>query len=239
MSSRTLPLGRDEPRKTEIPRLDTGDRLSREEFERRYAATPELKKAELIEGVVYVPSPTRYRRHGKPHQQVNAWLCCYAASTPGVEGGDNTTLRMDFINEPQPDAFLRIEPEHGGQSRTSDDDYVEGAPELIAEVSASTASYDLHPKLAAYRRNHVLEYVVWRVIDRAIDWFRLEEGEYQRLLEDASGISRSKVFPGLWLDTGALLRGDMKRVLSVLDQGLRTPEHAELVRRLEQAGRKA
>ena len=224
-----------EPKSAGIPRLESGDHLSRDEFERRYAAMPELKKAELIEGVVYVLPPTRFRRHGKPHHQVHLWLGYYGASSPGVEAGDNATLRMDFINEPQPDAFLRIEPECVGQSRTSVDDYVEGAPELIVEVSASTASYDLHPKLTAYQRNRVLEYMVWRVVDRAIDWFCLEGDEYQRLAPDGSGVLRSRVFPGLWLDTGALLDGDVKRVLSVLDEGLRTPEHAELVRRLDQA----
>ena len=40
--------------------LENGDRLTRAEFERRYAAMPRLKKAELIEGIVYVPSPVRY-----------------------------------------------------------------------------------------------------------------------------------------------------------------------------------
>jgi Uma2 family endonuclease len=230
-------VGREEPESREIPRLESGDRLSRDEFERRFAAMPELKKAELIEGVVYVPSPTRFRQHGKPHHQVHHWLGHYAVSTPGVECGDNSTLRLDLLNEPQPDAFLRIEPERGGQSRTSAEDYIEGAPELIVEVSASTASYDLHPKLSAYRRNRVLEYIVWRVVDRAIDWFRLSDDEYQRLAQDPSGILRSQEFPGLWLDAAALLRGDMKRVISVLDEGLRTPEHADLLRRLQASAR--
>lgn len=39
--------------KPSIP-LENGDRLSRFEFEHRYQAMPELKKAELVEGVVYI-----------------------------------------------------------------------------------------------------------------------------------------------------------------------------------------
>ncbi|MBI4606816.1 MAG: Uma2 family endonuclease [Planctomycetes bacterium] len=218
-----------------LPRLESGDRLSRQEFERRYESLPELKKAELIEGVVYVPSPTRLKRHGKPQRHMATWMGVYEAGTRGVEGADNATVRLDLVNEPQPDLFLRIEPERGGQSRTSADDYVEGAPELIAEVSSSSVSYDLHAKLEAYRRNGVLEYVVWRVDDRAIDWFVLRGGKYRRLRSDRSGILKSGVFPGLWLDAAALLRRDLKRVLAVLEEGLRTPQHERFVQRLARA----
>src|SRR4051794_37723460 len=123
---------------TAIPRLENGDCLSRAEFERRYEAMPELKKAELIEGEVYVGSPVRHRQHSAPHLQLNGWLAVYLADTPGVEGGDNGSLRMDTANEPQPDAFLMIKPECGGRARITDDDYVEGAPELVAEIAASS-----------------------------------------------------------------------------------------------------
>jgi Uma2 family endonuclease len=196
---------------------------------------PGLKKAELIEGVVYVPSPVGFMHHGKQTHHLNTWLGDYEAATPGTEGGDNTTVRLDLDNEPQPDVFLRITPRAGGQSSTSEDDYVEGAPELAAEVASSSASYDLHDKLKVYRRNGVREYLVWRVRDGAIDWFVLEGGEYGRLEPDASGVHRSRTFPGLWLDSAALLRGDLARVLAVLDEGIRTPEHAAFVDRLRAA----
>jgi Uma2 family endonuclease len=149
-----------------------------------------------------------------------------------VQGGDNSTLRLDLDNDPQPDAFLRILPEFGGQSRTANG-YVEGATELIAEVAASSASYDLHDKLNAYRRNGVREYVVWRVYDQAIDWFVLREGKYDRLSLTPEGLYQSEVFPGLWLDPAALLRGDLALVLQVVQRGLATPEHARFVNRLE------
>ena len=215
--------------------LQNGDRLTRDEFERRYEAMPELKKAELIEGVVYVPSPVSYFEHSKPQTHLIGWLVTYEASTPGVEAGDNATVRLDLNNEPQPDAFLRIDPAHGGQSQTSEDGYIEGAPELIAEVAASSASYDLNDKLNAYRRNGVREYLVWRVLEQAIDWFVLRGGAYDRMSAPASGVLKSEVFPGLWLDMSALIQGDLAKVLSVLQEGLQGRDHAEFVERLSQA----
>jgi Uma2 family endonuclease len=218
-------------RHEELP-LENGDRLTRTEFERRYAAMPHLKKAELIEGVVYVPSPVRHRQHGSPHVQLISWLGHYQASTPGVEAGDNSTVRLDLDNEPQPDALLLIAPERGGQTRIDADGYIAGAPELVAEITASSASYDLHAKLHAYRRNGVCEYLVWRVLDHEVDWFVLRAGQYERLPLGSDGGLRSEVFAGLWLDPAALVRGDLARVLAVGQQGVDSPEHAAFVARL-------
>ena len=215
-----------------IPPLETGDRLSRAEFERRYEAMPHLKKAELIEGVVYVPSPVRLYRHGRPHAHLITWLGVYEAGTPGVVTGDNSTARLDLDNEPQPDALLLIEPARGGRARITEDDFIAGGPELVAEVAASSVSFDLNTKLNVYQRNGVQEYVVWRVLERQIDWFVLRDSQYERLPLDAEGLLRSVVFPGLWLDPAALLRGDLAAVLAVVQQGLATPEHAAFVARL-------
>lgn len=216
-----------------IPPLQAGDRLTRAEFERRYNAMPHLKKAELIEGVVYLTRSVSVD-HAEPHAHVVAWLGTYRAYTPGVEGADNATVRLDLDNEPQPDALLRLLEVFGGQSRIDADGYVEGAPELAAEVSASSASYDLHDKLNAYRRNGVKEYVVWRVLDEAVDWFMLREGRYERLPLSPDGLYKSEVFPGLWLDPAALVRGDMPRVLQVLQEGLASAEHEAFVKRLQE-----
>jgi len=215
-----------------IPPLENGDRLTRAEFERRYEAMPHPKKAELIEGVVYMAAAARLKKHGEPDGYLVTWLGTYSAGTPGVCFAGNTSDRLDLDNEPQPDGLLYIEPECGGQATISDDDYLEGAPELIGEVTASSASYDLGPKLNAYRRNGVREYVVWRVLDKEIDWFVLREGRYDRLSPGADGIYRSEVFPGLWLDRTAMLRRDLAYVLKVLQQGLISPEHGEFVKRL-------
>lgn len=193
--------------------LENGDRLTRQEFEQRYAAMPHLKKAELIEGVVYVASPVRVQKHGKPHSDIIGWLVTYAAVTQGVMVCDNTTVRLDADNEPQPDALLRLEDAYGGQSHISDDDYIEGAPELIVEISASSASYDLHDKKEAYCRNGVQEYIVWQVADEKINWFSRKNGEYVTLEPDEAGIIRSRIFPGLNLQVKALLAGKLAEVL--------------------------
>jgi Uma2 family endonuclease len=197
---------------------------------------PHLKKAELIEGVVYLPSPDRMYRHGTPQSHLMTWLGTYRSATPGTEAGDNTTARLDLDNEPQPDAMLLIEPACGGQVKITDDDYIEGAPELVAEISSSSVSFDLHTKFNVYRRCGVKEYIVWRVLDRAIDWFVLSHGSYERLPADADGILQSKVFPGLWLDGQALLAGDLARVLSVVQSGIASPQHGEFIKKLAAAG---
>ena len=218
----------------QLPLLQNGDRLTRDEFERRYQAMPDLKKAELIEGVAYMPSPVRYRRHGEPHFNLIAWLGRYVTATPGVEGGDNGTLRLDLDNEPQPDAFLIIAPECGGQVKIDADDYIVGGPEWIGDVSATSASYDLHVKLNAYRRNGVQEYLVWRVEERAIDWFVLRGGRFEPLTCN-NGIYRSEKLPGLWLAPQALIDADLAEVSRVLDQGLQDAAHREFIDKLANA----
>ncbi|MCY7320888.1 MAG: Uma2 family endonuclease [Phormidesmis sp. CAN_BIN36] len=202
-----------------VPPLENGDRLSRHEFERRYQAMPQVKKAELIEGVTYMASPLRIKSHGEPHGNIIGWLWTYKTAKPGVVLGDNPTVRLDPDNEPQPDAVLFIP---GRQATISADDYIEGAPELVVELAASTVSIDLHDKKRAYRRSGVQEYIVWRTLDEQLDWFVLEEDEYILLNADEQGTIRSRVFPGLWLAVSALLDGDMRTVLSVLQAGLQS-----------------
>jgi Uma2 family endonuclease len=221
-----------------IPPLENGDRLTRAEFERRYDAMPGLKKAELIEGLVYMPSPVGLHRHGRPHTRMISWLGTYEASTPGVLVAADASARLDLDNMPQPDALLMIDPDHGGQSRISADDYVEGAPELVAEISSSTTSFDLNTKMEVYRRNGVREYVVWRVRDKTIDWFVLRDGEFVRLDLDEDGHYRSVVFPGLWLDAAAMIRGDLARVLELVRQGAASVDHQRFVEHLTAAGTK-
>ena len=212
---------------TQILPLENGDRLSRIEFERRYTAMPKLKKAELIEGIVYMGSPVRAKSHGQPHAAIMAMLSVYWVATPGVSLLDNVTVRLDLDNEPQPDALLRIE--SGGRSIVSDDDYVEGSPELIVEIAASSAAYDLYDKKQVYRRNGVQEYVVWQVFENKLDWFSLQAGEYVPLQSDENGVVKSLVFPGLWLAVPLLLAGEMVNAIAVLQSGLNSPEHAQFI----------
>lgn len=215
-----------------IPPLENGDRLTREEFERRYRAMPHVRKAELIEGEVVMGSPVSWEFHGDQHSDIITWLGLYKASTPGVATGDNITVRLDVDNEPQPDVAMFIRPEFGG-SVDIDDGYVAGSPELLIEVSASTVSIDLDRKLKVYRRNRVSEYIVWRTYDEEIDWFAFRNGQFERLSADAAdGYLKSSAFPGLWLDSAALLRRDMAAVLAILARGLASAEHADFVQKL-------
>jgi len=215
-----------------IPPLENGDLLSRAEFERRYTAMPQLKKAELIEGIVYMASPLRFEPHAEPHANLIGWLWSYKIATPGVRLGDNPTVRLDLDNELQPDAVLLIEAQRGGQSRLSKDGYIEDAPELIAEIAASTASIDLRDKKRVYRRNGVKEYLVWQVMEERFDWFSLQDGEYISVAPNAEEIIRSQVFPGLWLAVSALLAGDMVQVIATLQTGLASREHQQFLQQL-------
>lgn len=219
----------------DIPPLENGDHLTCQEFERRYHAMPRLKKAELIEGTVFMPSPLHFEQHAEPHAFVMGWLATYWAATPGVRLADNATLRLDADNEFQPDALLRLPERAGGQSRISQDDYLEGAPELIVEIASTSASHDLHDKRKVYRRNGVREYLVWLVREKRMLWFVLEDGEYQPLEPGTDGLLRSRIFPGLALDVRALLDGDLARVLAALQRSLQTAEHQAFMKVLRQA----
>ena len=219
-----------------VPRLESGDRLTLREFETRYEAMPNVKKAELVEGVVYMPSPVHLAQHGKPHNFVNTWLGIYCASTPGAETADNATVRLDAENEVQPDALLRFT--EGGSSQVTPDDFLAGAPELIVEIASTSAAYDLHDKKRVYRRNGVREYVVWQVDEAHVSWFVLREGEYIEKTPDTKGVLHSQIFPGLRLIVTALLKGDLAQVLAELRRGLASAEHTAFAKRLARAARR-
>jgi len=192
--------------------------MTRAEFHRRYGLHPEIKSAELIEGVVYVASPLRARDHGDQDLDMSAWLGAYRASHANVRGSSNATVILDQDNEVQPDISVR-RTSVSASARMTDEGYLEGPPELIVEISASSTSMDLHQKKNAYRRNGVQEYIVWRVLDGAIDWFALQEGQYVALSANPDGVVESAVFPGLRLDVTAMLAGDLAKVLSVQSAG--------------------
>lgn len=215
-----------------VPPLETGDRLTRKEFHRRYLAMPRVKKAELVDGVVYMASPVSTGRHGNPHLRIGTWLGSYELATPGVLGADNSSIFVDDNNEFQPDLFLILPPRLTTRSRMVDD-YVVGVPDWVGEVAASSVSYDFGQKMSVYARHGVPEYVVWRVLDNVIDWFVLRNGNYEPLQPDAEGIFKSEIFPGLWLDPVALLGKDTARILEVQARALASPEHRQFVERLK------
>ena len=207
------------------PPLQSGDFLTRAEFERRYHNHPELKKAELIEGIVYMPSPVSAAYHGNPHFDLITWLGTYRASVPGLFGSDNATLRLDNINDPQPDALLYLDQEHGGRATLDEEGYLEGPVELVLEVAASSASYDMNQKKATYARHGILEYLVVLTHERRVVWFVLRDNGYIELQPDAEGILRSETLPGLWLQEAALWRNDLAAMLATIQQGIASPEH--------------
>ena len=215
------------------PPLVVGERLDQPEFHRRYEAMPPGTRAELIGGVVHMPSPVG-REHGQAHVPAIVWLSYYAEGTPGVEVLDNATTILGWRSEPQPDALLRILPECGGRTRNQRG-FVREAPELVVEIAKASRFIDLGPKLADYEQAGVLEYLVRALGPDEVLWFRQAQGKLERAPPGGDGLYRSAVFPGLWLDPEALLRGDTRRLRAVLDRGLATAEHAELVARLAAA----
>jgi Uma2 family endonuclease len=218
------------PQEREQPvELRNGDHMTREEFHRAYEQMPESFRAELIGGIVFVGAPLK-RRHGRHHVWLGGVYWTYEVNTPGVEVSDNTTVMLGDEGEPQPDLYLRIMPEFGGQSRTTDDDYVAGPPELIAEVADSSRAIDLHRKRRDYSRYGVLEYLVVCVREQRLRWFDLRAD--QELTLEADGVVRVRTFPGLWIDGNALFGKDYARLMATLQGGLETPEHAAFVRQL-------
>jgi hypothetical protein len=223
-------------RERPVPVLVNGDRMKQPEFHRRYEAYPEDVKFELIGGTVYMASPLR-RAHGLYHPVFSAVLWLYHSETPGVEVLDNTTTILGEESEPQPDLELRILSQYGGQSRETEEDYVEGPPELMAEIAHSTRAIDMHQKRDDYQQAGVLEYTVLCVEEQRLYWWHFPSG--RMIKPDRQGISRSRVFPGLWIDGRALLRRNTKRLIEVVQRGLASRAHTTFVKRLDVAHRKS
>jgi hypothetical protein len=214
---------------TVVEELHSGDRMTQAEFHRLYEQTAEKLKAELVGGIVFVASPLR-RPHSTYHLTLGATLRCYSGFTAGTEAGDNATVILGEEEEPQPDLYLRILPEHGGQSRDTPNEYIAGAPELVAEIAHSSRAIDLHLKRRDYTRHGVKEYLVLLVREKEVRCFDLAADRDWPV--DSDGIFRSGAFPGLWLYLGALVADDYQVLMRVLQQGLATPEHAAFVQQL-------
>jgi Uma2 family endonuclease len=219
------------PASGQLPRLESGDQMAQPEFHRRYVADPTIHKAELVEGVVYVSSPVR-SSHGGPHGELVTWLNVYRASTPGTIVYDNVTFVLDIDNEVQPDACLFLTAGYGGRVKLTEEGYCTGAPELVVEVAASSASYDLRHKRNLYRRHGVHDYIVAVIYERVFRWFRWDDGQSVGVEPDAHGIFRSTTFPGLWLDSVKFWAGDLAGVLATVQEGIQSPEHDDFVHQL-------
>jgi Uma2 family endonuclease len=218
------------PSSASLPALEAGDHLDQKTFHERYEAMPEDFRAELIGGIVFVPSPLK-RPHGRAHVLLSHWLAAYEIATPGTLVFDSATTILDPQAEPQPDLCMLIANPLHGQTREKDE-YIVGAPELIVEVASSSESIDLHRKRDDYERTGVKEYLVALLRQERIAWFIRRNAHFEELPAAGDGVFRSEVFPGLWLDATALLYQDHRRLLDVLQQGLATPDHAQFVARL-------
>jgi Uma2 family endonuclease len=208
-----------------VPSLENGDHLDQKTFHARYLAMRENKRAELIGGIVYMPSPQKIP-HGRYQYRVLRWLGEYAENTPGTEVLVNSTSILGDESEPEPDGCLYISPECGGQTAEDSDGFLVGAPELLAEIAWSTESIDLNAKKTDYEKAGVREYIVVALRMKRVFWFIRRRSKFRELTAGADNVYRSEVFPGLWLDPAALLSGDSKRILAVVRQGIASPEHA-------------
>jgi len=234
MSTVLRPATPPPPEEGALPPLREGERLDRETFHARYEAMPPGTRAELIDGVVYMPSPARLR-HGQHHSRVLGWFEHYLINTPGVDAAAEATVFLGKRDEPQPDACLFIKLEHGGQTGV-EDGYLTGPPELVAEVALSSADYDTTAKKQRYQNAGVREYLIVLVEEQQVLWYANHEGSFEELVLGQDGLLRSEVFPGLWLDLVALLRLDSAAIRTALERGLASPEHQEFVERLARQG---
>jgi Uma2 family endonuclease len=234
-----------------VPLLYDGDQLTSEEFLRRYEADPYVVRAELLQGVVHINArrvvidgkervmpPISGEGHSGPQAKVIALMSVYAAQTPGLEVHGPTTVHVSTLNNPEPDALLRILPEYGGASSLGEDDYIDGPPELLVEISNTTGARDLSIRFDAYEAEGVKEYLVWRTNKNEMHWFVLRRKKYVPLVGDTNGVLKSETFPGLWLDVPQLLANDMAAALATLQQGLASPGHAAFVAKLQATARR-
>lgn len=229
MSTISLPL-REAPLSNGVPLLVNGDRMKQPEFHRRYLAYPKDVKFELIGGIVYMASPLRYT-HGAYNQELSLAFGLYRAATPGVEAADNAPTILGEESEPQPDLSLRLATAYGGQSFVGEDEYLRGAPELIAEVAYSSRAIDLNQKRDDYESAGVQEYLVLSIEERQLYWFHFTKKKMIR--PNRQGVSCSLVFPGLWIDNAALMARESARLIDVVQQGLASRPHTAFVKRLQ------
>jgi Uma2 family endonuclease len=210
--------------------LESGDVMDQPTFHEIYSHMPENFRAELIDGVVYVASPLK-RPHSRSSFLLISVLGQYEAQTPGVSGEECVTVILSDHAEVQPDILLRIEETFGGESYFTEDEFLTGAPELVIEVSQSSRSIDLNHKRKLYRENGIIEYLVIDLQKDTIRWFDLQLN--QELQTEPDGIYRIRTFPGLWIDSSAVFDQNLARLITTLNLGLSSQEHAEFVSRLE------
>lgn len=197
--------------------FEPGDRMTREDFLAQWEQMPRLKSVELIDGMVYMPSPVSME-HGRRDHQMQVLIGAYAARAGNCEALSNATWLM-LESAPQPDLALCLLPAHGGRTQVREG-FASGSPELVVEITKSSRTYDLGPKLALYQRAAVSEYIAVLLEEQRIEWRKWKDGSFVLLAPDTDGILQSEVFPGLWLNERAFWDGDVSGMLRTLDAGL-------------------
>ena len=197
-----------------LPALIAGQRLDQPTFHERYEAMPPETRAELVGGVVYMPSPMR-RNHGTEGRIVAGWLFYYQLKTPGVEGADGATVKLDQQGEPQPDCQLHIAPELGGQIRYDPEGYFAGAPELIIEIARSSRAFDLARRRPITSGLECRNTSLWSSTPT-----RSTGSSAATIASKTCLLGRRRLslgdFPGLWLDPAALYSESLDRLIEVL-----------------------
>jgi Uma2 family endonuclease len=218
------------PRTATLPPLVIGEHLDQPTFHERYEAMPSNTRAELIGGIVYMP-PMLGSEHSDDHVSVVGLLFLYQRAAPGVRANIESSTVLNDRNEVQPDCSLRILADYGGQTTTIPK-WIEGAPELVVEISRSSRSIDLGPKLQEYQEAGVKEYVVFALDPDEVIWHERRGDKLVAIPPRDDGLYHSKAFPGLWLDPKAMIRRDLDALIVALDCGLASPEHAAFVEEL-------
>jgi Uma2 family endonuclease len=209
--------------------FDSGYRLSKEEFIRRYEARKDIRRAELLNGIVFIMASPVSRSHSQGHLSAAHLITNYVEATPLVIGDIDATLLLHGDNAVQPDGLLRVDPRAGGKATLTEKEYIKGPPELVIEISVSTESYDLTFKKDIYLEAGIAEYVVWQALDAKLHWFKRRGDAYEDLKVGDDGIVKSAAMPGFWVDVGAFVRGDLAALKVAMSKGLASPEHASFV----------
>jgi Uma2 family endonuclease len=212
-----------------LPIMHNGDHMKQPEFHFAYSSMPENYRAELIGGVVFEPSPVSYS-HARNDNMFHDLITQYAKKSKLAEVAPNATVILSEDDEVQPDVLLRLPEELGGRSRLVGK-FLEGAPELVAEIAYSSRAIDLHLKKQRYAKAGVIEYLVFCIEPKKLHWFRLQEEK--GIKRNGDGTFCSKVFPGLWINEPALIEANSERADEILAEGLNSEEFNDFKNQLQ------
>ena len=193
---------------------------------------PDSLKAELIEGTVYLMSPPVSNEHSEPHFDLIFWLGLYCFASVGVAGADNGILRSTWTMSRSLMHFfessLNLADSRARAPTTTLRDARTGCGNRREQCKLRPSRKT--ERLSPQRSSRIRCLACVRQGNRLVHFC---DGTYEHLEPGADGVLRSRVFPGLALDATAFLNGDMARVNTVMQESLKSPEHAAFVERLK------